>query len=89
MCTGMNENPYMMLAKFILPSEMTEHFDLTKVESDQFGGEQRLHLYLDEKDIKPEDKPGIKPIRKNKAFVPEKLSNGNTVPELLSRSHYL
>ena len=30
----MNENPYMMLAKFILPSEMTEYFDLTKVESD-------------------------------------------------------
>ena len=57
----MNENPYMMLAKFILPSEMTEYFDLTKVESDQFGGEQRLHLYLDEKDIKPDDKPGIKP----------------------------
>ena len=28
----MNENPYMMLAKFILPSEMTEYFDLTKVD---------------------------------------------------------
>ena len=27
----MNENPYMMLAKVILPSEMTEYFDLVKV----------------------------------------------------------
>ena len=34
------------------------------------------------------DKRGRKPIRKNKAFVPERLSNGDTVPELLSRSRY-
>ena len=47
----MNENPYMTLAKFILPSEMTDYFDLIKVKLDQFGEEQRLHLYLDEKDI--------------------------------------
>lgn len=53
----MNENPYMTLAKFILPSEMTDYFDLIKVRLDQFGEEQRLHLYLDEKDIKPKDKP--------------------------------
>ena len=57
----MNKDPYMMLAKFILPSEMTEYFDLTKVESDQFCGEQRLHLYLDEKDVKPKDSPGVMP----------------------------
>ena len=31
------------------------------------------------------DKRGRKPIRKNKAFVPERLSNGDTIPELLSR----
>ena len=31
------------------------------------------------------DKRGCKPIRKNKAFVPERLSNGDTIPELLSR----
>ena len=34
------------------------------------------------------DKRGRKPIRKNKAFVPERLSNGDTVPELISRSRY-
>ena len=28
----MKDNPYMTLAKFILPGEMTEYFDLTKVE---------------------------------------------------------
>ena len=34
------------------------------------------------------DKRGRKPIRKNKAFVPEHLSNGDTLPELLARSRY-
>lgn len=46
----MNENPYMMLAKVILPKEMTEYFDLTIVRTDEYNGEPRLHLYLDEKD---------------------------------------
>ena len=41
----MNENPYMMLAKVILPSEMTEYFDLVKVRTDEYSGEPRLHLY--------------------------------------------
>lgn len=36
----------MMQAKLVLPGEMTEYFDLTKVEPHQLGGEQRLHLYL-------------------------------------------
>ena len=43
-----------MLAKVILPSEMTEYFDLVKVRTDEYAQEQRLHLYLDEKDIAPE-----------------------------------
>lgn len=34
------------------------------------------------------DKRGRKPIRKNKAYVPERLSNGDTLPELLTRTHY-
>ena len=34
------------------------------------------------------DKRGRKPIRKNKAFVPERLSNGDTEPELLARCRY-
>ena len=42
----MTENPYMMLAKVILPSEMTEYFDLVKVRTDEYSGEPRLPLYL-------------------------------------------
>ena len=57
----MNENPYMKLVKFILPSEMTEYFDLVDVALDQYDDEQRLHLYLDEKDIKPENQPDATP----------------------------
>ena len=37
----MNENPYMMLAKVILPKEMTEYFDLTKVRTDEYNGEPK------------------------------------------------
>jgi len=34
------------------------------------------------------DKRGRKPIRKNKAYTPERLSNGDTLPELLTRTRY-
>ena len=57
----MNENPYMMLAKVILPSEMTEYFDLVKVRTDEYGGEPRLHLYLDEKDQVPDNRTDLSP----------------------------
>ena len=57
----MNENPYMMLAKVILPSEMTEYFDLVKVCTDEYGGEPRIHLYLDEKDKAPDDRTDLSP----------------------------
>ena len=53
------ENPYMTLAKFILPSEMTEYINLVNVRSDENGGEQRLHLYLDEKADAPEGRPDL------------------------------
>ena len=52
----MNENPYMMLAKVILPSKMTEYFDLIKVRTDEYFGEPRLHLYLDEKEQVPDNR---------------------------------
>ena len=55
--TSMKDNPYITLSKFILSNEMTENFDLAKVESDRFGEEQRFHLYLDEKDIKSDGTP--------------------------------
>ena len=57
----MNENPYMKLVKFILPSEMNEYFDLVDVALDQYDDEQRLPLSLDEKDIKPENQPDATP----------------------------
>ena len=57
----MNENPYMMLAKVILPSEMTEYFDLVKVRTDEYSGEPRLHLYLDEKDKTPDARTDLSP----------------------------
>ena len=50
----------MMLAKVILPSEMTEYFDLVKVRTDEYSGEPRLHLYLDEKDNRTSDMQGSK-----------------------------
>lgn len=34
------------------------------------------------------DKRGRKPIRKNKAYVQERLPNGDTLPELLTRTRY-
>lgn len=40
--TAMNENPYMTLAKVILPKEMTTYFDLTKVRTDEYNGEPRI-----------------------------------------------
>ena len=57
----MNENPYMMLAKVILPSEMTEYFDLIKVRTDEYFGEPRLHLYLDEKEQVPDNRTDLSP----------------------------
>ena len=57
----MTENPYMMLAKVILPSEMTEYFDLVKVRTDEYSGEPRLHLYLDEKDKAPDARTDLSP----------------------------
>ena len=50
-----------MLAKIILPSEMTKYFDLVKVRTDEYAQEQRLHLYLDEKDITPEGHADLSP----------------------------
>lgn len=51
----------MMLAKVFLPSEMTEFFDLTDVRTDEYGGEPRVHVYLDEKEVAPEGCPAASP----------------------------
>ena len=57
----MTENPYMTLAKLILPKEMPEHFDLIKVETDMYKDEPRLHLYLDEKAVAPQGREDLQP----------------------------
>lgn len=57
----MQDNPYMMLAKVFLPSEMTEYFDLVDVRTDEYGGEPRVHIYLDEKEVAPEGFPDASP----------------------------
>jgi hypothetical protein len=54
-------NPYMELAKFILPTEMTTYFDLVKVYTDEKEGEPRLHLVLDEKADAPQGRTDLKP----------------------------
>ena len=53
---------------------------------------QRLTLmdclyYMQQRPIR-RNVPRRRPIRKNKAFVPERLSNGDTEPELLARCRY-
>lgn len=52
----------------------------------EFKAIRKKCLKLRKKDKK--SKRGRKPFRKNKAFVPERLSNGDTVPELLGRCRY-
>ena len=49
---------------------------------------QKYEQSLKRRKKNKKDKRGRKPIRKNKAFVPERISNGDTIPELLSRSRY-
>ena len=67
------DNPYITLVKYMLPQEMTTYFDLVKVEEDVYydkskgspengsEGEQRLHLYLDERAIKPKGREDLLP----------------------------
>ena len=72
--------------------------DKHKKEAQKAQNEQRKQFKDDlkekyEKSLKrrkknKKDKRGRKPIRKNKAFVPERLSNGDTEPELLARCRY-
>ena len=52
----------------------------------QFKATRKKCLKVRKKDKK--SKRGRKPFRKNMAFVPERLSNGDTVPELLGRCRY-
>lgn len=57
----MNESPYILLARYILPQEFDNHFELTDVSEEKVGEEMLLHLYLDEKDEAPEGREDLMP----------------------------
>ena len=50
---------------------------------------ERRKKYLEKNGGKRKGKQGRKPIRKNRKYEPKRLSNGDTVSELLTRSRYL
>ena len=73
----------MMLAKVFLPSEMTEYFDLTDVRTDEYGGEPRVHIFLDEKEVAPEGCPDASPT----GFYEESCMNHFPINEYRSILH--
>ena len=46
-------DPYYVLAKYILPKEFNDYFELTQVGEECLNGELLLHIYLDERDKAP------------------------------------
>ena len=72
-----------MLAKVFLPSEMTEYFDLTDVRTDEYGGEPRVHIFLDEKEVAPEGCPDASP----NGFYEESCMNHFPINEYRSILH--
>jgi hypothetical protein len=62
-------NPYIALAKLMLPQEISESFDLVKVEEKKEVGDKRLHLYLDEFETPPDHRTDLRP----NGFYPEAL----------------
>jgi len=62
-------NPYVTLAKMMLPQEISESFDLVKVEEMQVGREKVLHLSLDELETPPNRRTDLRP----NGFHPEAL----------------
>lgn len=73
----------MMIAKVFLPSEMTEYFDLTDVRTDEYGGEPRVHIFLDEKEVAPEGCPDASP----NGFYEESCMNHFPINEYRSILH--
>ena len=72
-----------MLAKVFLPSEMTEYFDLTDVRTDEYGGEPRVLIFLDEKEVAPEGCPDASP----NGFYEESCMNHFPINEYRSILH--
>lgn len=57
----MSNTALIKLLGFILPSEFTEYFDLTDVQEETRGLEMLLHLYLDEKSVRPDNRSDLSP----------------------------
>ena len=62
-------NPYIALAKLMLPQEISESFDLVKVEEKKEDEEKLLHLYLEEFETPPDRRTDLRP----NGFYPEAL----------------
>lgn len=57
-----NMDPYVELAKLVLPAELNEHFELTKVKAEkQSGGSETLHIYLQESKSAPDGRSDLSP----------------------------
>ena len=57
----MKGNAYVLLARYILPQEFEDHFELKDVSEEKVGPEMLLHLYLEEKDEAPEGREDLIP----------------------------
>ena len=57
----MKGNAYVLLARYILPQEFEDHFELNDVSEEKVGAEMLLHLYLEEKDEAPEGREELIP----------------------------
>lgn len=56
----MNESVYKQLLSVVLPKEISEFFELVKVDVEP-GIEGTLHMYLDEKALTPDDRSDLQP----------------------------
>lgn len=60
---------YEELAKFILPSQMLDWFELTKIEVTKKADANVVNLYLKENDVTPEGRTDLRP----NGYSPEKV----------------
>ncbi len=49
-----DKSPYMLLAKYILPQEFNDYFEVTNIGEECLRGEMLLHIYLDERNLPPQ-----------------------------------
>lgn len=62
-------DPYVQLVKLVLPPEVSESFELKKVEVEKVSGGDMLHIYLDEDRATPDNRTDLRP----NGFYPEML----------------